>query len=450
MDLFLIIFFVGIAFLLGYSISYVHLKKSEKLWNHRNSLSEKEINDLHAQIKVLQQANTHYKDDYEEAKRELALERNNALDLNRKLSYLESDYKNLQEKLINHKNEVEKLQEKFSHEFKNLANDIFEEKSKRFTDQNKNNISELLTPLKDRIVEFEKKLDVSSKESLTWNASLREQISGLKELNLQITKEAENLTKALKGDNKAQGNWGEFILESILEKSGLARDREYFVQECFKSEDGKRFQPDIIIKLPEDKNIIIDAKVSLLAYERYHNCESDEERSQCIKNHLLSLKTHIKSLGEKNYQKLHGIKGLDFVLMFIPIEPALSLAIQQDTYLFNNAFEKNIVIVSPSTLLATLRTISSIWKQEYQNRNAMEIARQSGNLYDKFVGFVQDLNDLGSRIASVRDVYDKAMNKLVSGKGNLVGRAEKIRNLGAGASKTMPQDLLEKADEVGE
>lgn len=431
----------------GGAVSYFRLLKKEKANQEKLFQFEREKHELEILIKIQEEKNTIFVKEIEETKKDLIVERSLALDLNKKLSYLESDYSNLQEKLKNHKEEVEKLQEKFSHEFKNLANDIFEEKSKRFTDQNKTNISELLNPLKDRIIEFEKKIDLTNKESLTWNVALKEQITGLKELNLQITKDAENLAKALKGESKTQGNWGEFILESILEKSGLAKEREYYIQESIKSEDGRRYQPDVIIRLPDDKNIIIDAKVSLSAYERFYNCENEDEKSLCLKNHLLSIKSHIRNLGEKNYQKLYGVKGLDFVLLFIPIEPALSLAIQQDHGLFNTAFERNIVIVSPSTLLATLRTISSIWKQEYQNRNAMEIARQSGDLYDKFVGFVQDLDDLGARISSVRDIYDKAMNKLSTGKGNLVARAEKIRSLGAGTTKLLPQDLVEKSGE---
>ena len=446
MDILFILFFVGISFFLGWYLSYHKFARKEKYYLEKINLLEKEKNEYNSQIVIINERNAFFEKEIDITKTELNLKRELVLELNKKLSFLESDYKNLQEKILFQKEEVEKLQERFAFEFKNLANDIFEEKSKRFTDQNKTNISELLTPLKDRIVEFERKIETNNKDTITWNTSLKEQITGLKELNLQITREAENLVKALKGESKTQGNWGEFILENILEKSGLVKDREYVIQESFKSEDGKRYQPDVIIKLPEGKNIIIDAKVSLTAYERYCNSESDDEKMLGLKNHLLSIKNHIKNLGDKNYQKLYGVKSLDFILLFIPIEPALSLAIQQDNNLFNQAFDRNIVIVSPSTLLATLRTISSIWRQENQNRNALEIAKQSGDLYDKFVGFVQDMSDLGMRISSVRDVYDKAMNKLSEGRGNLISRAEKIKNLGAGTTKVLPQELIEKSD----
>ena len=446
MDILFILFFVGISFFLGWYLSYHKFARKEKYYLEKINLLEKEKNEYNSQIVIINERNAFFEKEIDITKTELNLKRELVLELNKKLSFLESDYKNLQEKILFQKEEVEKLQERFAFEFKNLANDIFEEKSKRFTDQNKTNISELLTPLKDRIVEFERKIETNNKDTITWNTSLKEQITGLKELNLQITREAENLVKALKGESKTQGNWGEFILENILEKSGLVKDREYVIQESFKSEDGKRYQPDVIIKLPEGKNIIIDAKVSLTAYERYCNSESDDEKMLGLKNHLLSIKNHIKNLGDKNYQKLYGVKSLDFILLFIPIEPALSLAIQKDNNLFNQAFDRNIVIVSPSTLLATLRTISSIWRQENQNRNALEIAKQSGDLYDKFVGFVQDMSDLGMRISSVRDVYDKAMNKLSEGRGNLVSRAEKIKNLGAGTTKVLPQELIEKSD----
>lgn len=436
-----------IAFSVAWEISRRRFSQSEKAYLEQVSALEKENIASAASLQGLEEKNQFLLKTIEDGRKELTNERDLVVELNKKLSFLESDHKNLQEKLKTHKEEVEKLQEQFSFQFRNLANDIFEEKSKRFTDQNKTNISELLNPLKDRIIEFEKKIDHSSKESLISNASLKEQISGLRELNIQMSREAENLTKALKGESKTQGSWGEFILESILEKSGLVKDREYFIQESFKTDEGKRYQPDVVVRLPEGKSIIVDAKVSLSAYERYFNSEDEEEKAQHLKDHLLSIRMHIKSLSEKSYQKLYGIGSLDFVLLFIPVEPALGLAIQSDNSLFNSAFDKNIIIVSPSTLLATLRTISSIWKQEYQTRNAMEIARQSGDLYDKFVGFVQDLNDLGTRISAVRDTYDKAMNKLYTGKGNLVSRTERIRGLGAGASKVLPQDLIDKAEE---
>lgn len=444
----ILFFFLGIIIGGLVSILFVQNIHNRKKTIIQDQLNEKEekINHYQAQHQVFVEKNEQLKQLLGECKSAQEKDQESIIQLNKKLSTTEADYKNLKEKLTEQRSEVEKLQEKFAIEFKNLANEIFEDKSKKFTDQNRLNLGELLNPLKDKIVEFEKKIEITNKENLNWNATLKEQISGLKEMNLQITKEAENLTKALKGESKVQGGWGEFILESILDKSGLVKGREYFVQESLKADNGKRLQPDVIIKLPEDKNIIIDAKVSLVAYEKYFNEDNEEKRYAELKNHLISIKNHIKNLGSKNYQGLYQIKSLDFVLMFIPVEPAFSLAIQYEANLFNDAFDKNIVIVSPSTLLATLRTIASIWRQEHQNENALEIARQGGDLYDKFVGFVQDLNDLGNKINTTRDCYDKAMNKLVEGRGNLVSRAEKIKKLGANASKSIPSDLLEKSE----
>ena len=372
-------------------------------------------------LKIAEEKVSQLKDEVGIHKTELAKERDKVTALNTNLSATQANYRNIQEKLQEQKKEVEDLRKKFVVEFKNLANEIFEEKSKKFTDQNKVNIGELLTPLKEKITDFEKKIDQSNKDNLQHNSALREQLKNLKELNQQITKEAENLTKALKGETKTQGNWGEFILESILEKSGLMKGREYEVQESFTLDNGKRYQPDVIIKLPDDKNIIVDAKVTLVAYERFANAENEVERSEQIKAHLLAVRKHIKTLHEKDYQNLYGVKGLDFVLMFVPIEPAFSLAVQQDTALFTDAYERNIVLVSPSTLIATLRTIANIWKNEYQNQNTLEIARQSGDLYNKFVNFTEDLLKLGRALNITHDSYNDAMNKLVDGKGNLVG-----------------------------
>ncbi|MEM6524080.1 MAG: DNA recombination protein RmuC [Bacteroidota bacterium] len=398
-----------------------------------------------AQLLIEKDRVEQYKSDLEEAKQKLDTERKTVIQLNSSLSSTEADYRNLQEKLKDQKAELDSLQQKFALEFKALANDIFEEKSKKFTDQNKVNLNELLNPLKERISEFEKKVETNSKESLEQSTALREQLKSLRELNQQMTKEAENLTKALKGDTKAQGNWGEFILESILEKSGLEKGREYFVQESHSTEDGRRFQPDVIVRLPDKKNIIIDSKVTLIAYERYVNTEGDEQTAN-LKSHIQALRNHIKGLDSKKYQTLYGIDGLDFVLMFIPIEPAFSLAVQMDNALFNEAYERNIVMVSPSTLIATLRTISNIWKNEYQNQNALEIARQGGNLYDKFVAFTDDLVKVGNSLDSTQRVYKEAMKKLYEGKGNLINRAQTIKELGAKASKSMDQKLIDRAD----
>ena len=384
-------------------------------------------------------------DEYLEIKKGLEEERKKTLELSNTLAASERDYKNLLEKLNTQKEDIQKFQEKFSIEFKNLANEILEEKSKKFTDQNKVNLGEILNPLKERILEFEKKVEATNKESIDRNAALKQELKTLSDLNLKITRDAENLTKALKGESKTQGNWGEFILESILEKSGLVKGREYQVQESFTSTDG-RLQPDVIINLPEDKNVIIDAKLSLVAYERYMSAEDETERQKYLKEHIASVRKHVKDLSSKNYQQLYNVSGLDFVLLFMPVEPAFGLAIQYDDQLFMDAYEKNIVIVSPSTLIATLRTIASIWRQEYQNRNAIEIARQSGSLYDKFKSFTDDLIKVGDGIKTTRKNYELAMTKLTEGKDNLIRKTERLKELGAKASKAIDQRLLDRSE----
>ncbi len=368
------------------------------------------------------------------------------LNLSKQLTAQKSDSENLQTRLTEHKAEITTLNERFTKEFENLANRIFDDKSQKFTEQNKNNIGELLNPLGEKIKDFEKKVnDVYISEGKE-RASLKNQLEMLQQLNQQMSKEANNLTKALKGENKTQGNWGEFILESVLEKSGLVKGSEYKIQESYTNEEGKRLQPDVIINLPENKTLIIDSKVSLNAYERFSSAESDDDRLQAAKEHILSLRTHLKGLSGKSYQNIHQIQSLDFVLLFIPIEPAFALAVQSDAGLFNDAFEKNIVIVSPTTLLATLRTVASIWRNEKQSANAIDIAKKAGDLYDKFEGFIKDLIEVGKKIDQTKANYSDAMNKLVDGKGNIINRFEELRKLGAKADKQLPQSLVDRAE----
>ncbi|NJN24820.1 MAG: DNA recombination protein RmuC [Cyclobacteriaceae bacterium] len=357
------------------------------------------------------------------------------------------ELKNLNQRLHEQKTDLESLQEKFQNQFKNLANEILEEKTKKFTDQNKINLGEILTPLREKIIEFERKVESTNKESIERNSALKEQIIGLRELNLQITKEAENLTKALKGESKTRGNWGEYMLESILEKSGLAKGEQYEVQVSMTNPEGRRLQPDVVVRLPAQKNIIIDSKVSLNAYERYCNADVAGQRELEIKNHLLSIRSHIKGLSEKNYQAMYQIGSLDFVLLFMPIEPAFSLAVQHDTELFLDAYDRNIVIVSPSTLIATLRTIASIWRQENQNKHALEIARQGGQLYDKFVAFTEDLMSVGKNLDTTSKSYQEAMKKLSDGRDNLIRKTERLKELGAKSTKFIDQNLLGSANE---
>lgn len=376
---------------------------------------------------------------------QLKVERQDVIRLNQENASLQANYKNLRERLDEQRQEMMKVQEKFTAEFKNLANEIFEEKSKKFTDQNKSNLDELLKPLGEKLIQFEKKVEQTNKDSIVNTAELKVQLEGLKTLNQRMSQEAENLTKALKGDARTQGNWGEIVLERILERSGLEKDREYFMQESFSNEDGRRLRPDVIIKLPDDKNLIIDSKVSLISYEKHVNGESDEEKEQALKAYMVSVKAHIKGLSEKNYHELFEQGSLDYVLMFVPIESAFAMIVQQGGELYNEAHNKNIIIVSPSTLIATLRTVASIWKHEYQNRNALEIARQGGALYDKFKAFVDDLVEVGKSLDKSKQQYGMAMNKLVEGKDNLIRKTERLKELGAKTSKDMDQKVLNRA-----
>ena len=339
------------------------------------------------------------------------------------------------------KQEVEDLQKKFTTEFENLANKILEEKSSKFTLQNQENLKLILAPLQDKILNFEKKVEDTHKESIDYHAALRQQILGLKDLNVLMNKETINLTKALKGDNKMQGNWGELVLERVLEKSGLEKGREYDVQQSF-TIDGQKRIPDVVIHLPENKKMIIDSKVSLIAYEKFVNEEDEILKKTYLNEHISSLKKHVEQLSAKNYHSLYNIESPDFVLLFVPIESAFATALNQDSFLYNKAFEQNIIIVTPTTLLATLRTIDSIWTNQKQQQNAYEIARQAGALYDKFYGFITDMEKIGKKLDDAKSEYGLAMNKLVQGKGNLVHSVQKLKKMGAKTTKSLPENFL--------
>ncbi|WP_159947625.1 DNA recombination protein RmuC [Polaribacter septentrionalilitoris] len=409
--------------------------------------SEKEKSTLEERASLLQQSKEIVDHNLIELQKEVKSNQQEKEQLLTQNTRLESELKNLQLKLDENKNEVEKLQEKFTKEFENLANKILDEKSNKFTEQNKENIKNILNPLQEKIKVFEDKVDKTHKESIDYHAALRQQILGLKELNQQMSKETLNLTKALKGDNKMQGNWGELVLERVLEKSGLEKDREYFVQQSFTNDDGKRMLPDVVIHLPDNKKMIVDSKVSLVAYEQFVNAEDDRNKEQFLKEHITSLKRHVEQLSEKKYEDIYKIESPDFVLLFIPIEPAFAVALNADNHLYNKAFEKNIVIVTPSTLLATLRTIDTMWNNEKQQRNALEIARQAGALYDKFNGLLGDLIGIGKRIDDSKKEYSNAMNKLFEGRGNLIISVEKLKKMGAKAKKALPEKIIERASD---
>ena len=426
------ILFAVIGFFLGTYFSKLKTK-SEK------STLEERLNQLQFTSQSLKESLEKVENNREEIRREKEL-------LTSELARKNTELENLQQLNLKRDEELEKRQEELRKDFELLANKILEEKSEKFTLQNKENIKNILNPLQEKIKVFEEKVETTQKESISMHSALKEQLLGLKDLNQQMTKEATNLTRALKGDSKMQGNWGELVLERVLEKSGLEKDREYFVQQSFTSNTGSRVLPDVVLHLPDNKKMIIDSKVSLTDYERYVNAE-DDERAAYLKAHINSVKKHVDQLSEKNYQDLYDIESPDFVLMFIPIEPAFAVVVNDDNSIYNKAFEKNIVIVTPSTLLATLRTIDSMWTNEKQQQNAIEIARQAGALYDKFEGLVQDLTGVGKKIDAAKSDYSAAMNKLVEGKGNLIKSVERLKKMGAKAKKSLPEAIIKRAQE---
>ncbi|TSA51604.1 MAG: DNA recombination protein RmuC [Sphingobacteriales bacterium] len=415
-------------------------------WFYSKSISSKNINELITAKALAEQQVNDVRVQLEQLKSQLNQSTEEVLRLNNQYATTLNENANLNQRLSEQKIQLEELNQKLKTEFENLANKILEEKSQKFTDQNKSNLDIILNPLKERIQEFEKKVDEAYKTESAERNSLKGEIKSLYEQSQKLNKEASNLTNALKGQTKLQGNWGEMILESILEKSGLVKGREYSTQESFTKEEGKRFQPDVVVKLPEEKSVIIDSKVSLVAYDLYCAAESDDDRKIYLTQHIQSLKNHMKGLSEKKYQQLYELDGLDYVIMFVPIEPAFNLAVSNEQNLWNEAFERNIVIVSTSTLWAVLRTIASIWKQEKQNNNSLEIARLSGSLYDKFVGFTEDLVDIGKKIDQSKVGYVEAMKKLSEGNGNLIRTTEKIKELGAKASKSLNTGLLQRSE----
>ncbi|NNE33161.1 MAG: DNA recombination protein RmuC [Winogradskyella sp.] len=430
--LIIIIVSAGIGAFIG--LKFAQLKSK----SDRSTLEERQLQ-LNKNIDELKQTVEKIETERETIRREKDF-------LNSELSRRNTEFENLQQQNLKRDEELAKQQEQLRKDFELMASKILDEKSEKFTLQNKENIKNILNPLEEKIKTFEKKVDDSQKESISMHSALKEQLLGLKDLNQQMALEATNLTRALKGDSKTQGNWGELVLERVLEKSGLEKDREYFVQQNFQREDGSRAMPDVVLHLPDSKKMIIDSKVSLTAYEQMVNAE-DDDRAMFLKAHVNSIKKHVDDLSAKNYQDLYDIESPDFVLMFIPIEPAFAVAINEDNNLYNKAFEQNIVIVTPSTLLATLRTIDTMWNNEKQQQNAIEIAKQAGALYDKFDGLYTDLIGVGKKMDSAKSDYSAAMNKLVEGKGNLISRVEKIKKMGAKAKKALPENIIKRASE---
>ena len=404
-----------------------------------------QVSQLQSSVQILDNQKQDALQDAAEAKAALEENRQQVLRLTADFNREQTEHKNLQERLARETAELEKREEQLRERFENLANEILDKKSEKFTNQNKENLSELLNPLRERIMEFQERVDKTHLEGEKRGAALVEQIKNLKELNQVITQEAKSLTLALRGESKTQGNWGELQLESILEKAGLQKDIHYFKEKNFKTEDGSNQRLDYIVNLPDGKHLILDSKVSLSAYSRYFDTDDEAAQQRALKEHIASIYAHIKNLGDRNYQSLYGITAPDYVMMFIANEPALTIALKEDPQLYERALEKNIALVSTTTLLATLRTIAYIWKQDQQNKNADEIARQAGALYDKFVSFTEDLTKLGTQLGTVQKTYQESMKKLTDGTGNLIRRTEKLKELGANPSKNIDPRLLDRS-----
>ncbi len=430
-----------VGLVIGFALAFVYLK----------SKSGGELSTVAEKARLLEASVIELKNEMklvvENAENKLQDERRKSETLNKSLSSTETENSNLKQKLAEQKGELEQLNQKFTKEFENLANRILEEKSNKFTEQNKTNLDIILNPFKDKLKDFEQKVDQAYKSESAERITLKTEIKNLVELNKQISEEANNLATALKGDNKQQGNWGELVLEKILERSGLKEGDEYKREVTTVNTNGEKIRPDVVIFLPDNKHIIVDSKVSLIAYEACVNAVTPEERDRYLKQHIDSLRSHIKLLSEKNYQTSADFETPDFVLLFVPIESSFILAMQTDVELFNFASDKKIFVVSPSTLLVSLRTIAAIWKQERQTRNAIQIAEEGGKLYDKFVAFYDDLKNVGKKMDDAKEGYVDAMKKLYDGSGNLVKRAEKMRELGAKTTKQLPQSIIDRATE---
>ncbi len=422
---------VALVFLSGgFFMAWIFIKPKNK---DRQKLAQilTEVETLRVESKIRTAELDSKSHENQELKTALEQSRERVMELSVKNSQSETQIENLREKLEAGAKEGDALREKFVHEFKSLANEILRKESQIFTEQNKTNIEGLLKPLGEKIRIFEKKVDDVYEKEAHQRFSLKEEVVRLGELNRQVSTDARNLTEALKGQSKTQGNWGEMILENILEKSGLVKGREFHVQPSYKSEDGRRLQPDVVLSLPGDKHVVIDAKVSLNAYEQWATTQDGDLKKAALKLHLISVKKHIDELASKNYQHIYKLNSLDFVILFMPVEPAFLTAIQADPGLWNYAYTRGLLLVSPTNLYATLKMVASLWQQEYQNKNVKEIAEESGKLYDKFAGFVDDMLTIGDKLSAAKNSYDKAYNKLSTGRGNLISKAEKIKSLGA-------------------
>ncbi len=448
----IIILTVAVSLLAGILITWLLLYKkiseANQIVKENETILIKKDAEIDGISKRLEDISANLNQIINSVKQELVAEREKNNNLTSKLAKAEEQNLSLSEKLENQKKEIEDIQKKFSETFENLANKILKKNTIEFTENNQKKISEILNPLKEKILSFEKQVNDTYEKGLKDQTDLKAELKKLYDLNNHISEEAHNLTRALKGDVKKQGNWGEIVLERILERSGLSKGQEYETQFSARNENGEMIRPDVIIKLPDNKHIIIDSKVSLIAYEQYVNAESAEDKERYARLHVESIKSHVKGLSDKSYAHADSINSPDFVLMFLPIESSFSMAVQQDIELFNFAWDRRVVIVSPSTLLATLKTIESIWKREKQTQNAIEIASEGGKLYDKFVGLVEDLKRLGSQLDTVQRTYQEANKKLYTGSGNLMGKVQNLQKLGAKNTKTLPETLFSEDENI--
>lgn len=453
-DLLLFFVFGGIGALVSWAVLNVKWANKKKDLQNQNTLLQSHVEHVKEQLEKLrstfgQQAEKTEQDFYRrieqvrKEREEIRLDKERyRIDLERR----NAEYQGLKERLEKQKEELEGLQNKFQNTFENLAHAILEKESEKFTTLNKENIENLLKPLRERILNFEQKVEHNEKASIKRHAELGEQLRFLNEQNLKISEEAVNLTRALKGNAKIQGNWGEMILERVLEGSGLERGREYSIQEHLVAMDGKRLQPDVVIHLPGDRKMIVDAKVSLTAYERYVNATDEKVKNTFLKAHLSSIEKHVEELSQKNYQRVYKRESPNFVLLFIPIEAAFAVASNAQPQLYAKAFERQIILVTPTTLLAVLRTVESMWQNEKQTRNATEIAIQAGRLYDSFVNLTTGFEKVGKQLGTLQNTYDSAMKKL-TGRGNLIRRVETLKRLGAQTAKQLDPKYLQESEE---
>lgn len=430
----------------GFLIAWLIFRRKLKLAK-QSEISMQELIQAKSDLTKYETENNFLIKQLEETKTSFSNKDSENKELIAKLSIAETNLSNLNEKLETNKAELEQLHNKFTLEFENLANKVLEEKSQKFSELNKKQIDAIINPFNENLKEFKQTVKDTYEKGMKERTELGAELKHIQELNQKLSVEANNLTKALKGDVQKQGRWGEMILEKILESSGLEKDKHFRTQDSFTLSDGRRQRPDAVVYLPENKHIIIDSKVSLVAYEKYVNSDNEEEKKQFLKEHIISVRAHIKDLADKDYINSLGLENPEYILMFVPIEASLGLTVSNDNQIFTEAWDKRVVIVSPSTLIATLMTVNAIWKQTMQTENALLIADRGGKLYEKFIGFVDDLKAVGVSIEKANKEYEKAMSKLSEGSGNLVRQAEMLKELGAKTTKSIDKEILELGKE---